>query len=238
MDKTPTEIFNDKVSLICEYDKSSPLFVRQANTEIENNNVDRAIELLKSGIKLYPEYSTAYIILGRVYTLIGDYGRALQQIKIGSELIHSKRTYDYYLKEIENIKKQRSLFSESRGSAFIPEVKFPDDELQPGLFENEQSENKSDKKTDNLDERLDQLAQEISSARITESSGEIKIPEIPTDDMSKISSIVSETLAKIYVAQGEYLEAINVYKKLIGKIPAKEEDFRRIIKELKSKLDS
>ena len=104
MTKSPAEIFNEKVSLIFEYDKSSPLFVRQANTEINNNNLDRAIEILTDGIKLYPDYPTAYILYFKALSLAGEYDKALSQIKIAGDLLHSRRTLEYYLKENENMK--------------------------------------------------------------------------------------------------------------------------------------
>ena len=119
MPKSSSEIFNEKVSLIYEYDKSSPLFVRMANIEIENNNLERATEILNGGIKQYPYYAAARLTLGRVLTLLGNYSQALKEFKTGCDLAHSKKTYEYYLKEIENIKRQRSLFESSSRSAFL-----------------------------------------------------------------------------------------------------------------------
>lgn len=241
MVKTATEIFNEKVSLICEYDKESPLFVRQANTEIDSNNVDRAIELLTVGIKLFPEYPTAYMLLGKAYTLIGEYSKALQQIKTGSELIHSKGTYDHYLREIENIKKQRSLFSGSRGSAFIPEKNMIDEDDQADLFTPEETPaveiEDGDPESVELDDRLEELAREISSARIQDPEGDSPEPAPAFSEMGSTATIVSETLAKIYAAQGEYQEAINVYEKLIEKTPSKKDEYLNSISELKSKLN-
>ncbi len=134
MSKNNKDIFNNKVSLIYEYDKKSPLFARMANTEIENNNVDRAIEILNYGLKIYPQYAVAYFILGRALTLIGEYGKALRSIKTGADLVQSPKTYEYYLREIESIKKQRSLFATTRRSAFLSD-NFSEFENQPELFD-------------------------------------------------------------------------------------------------------
>ncbi len=239
MVKTASEIFNEKVSLICEYDKGSPLFVRQANTEIDSNNVDRAIELLTMGIIIYPEYATAYMLLGKAYTLIGEYNKALQQIKIGSELIHSEKTYEHYLHEIENIKKQRSLFSGSRGSAFIPEKNIFEEQEQPDLFDTDiqkkAEEILENEEPGNIDDRLEELAREISSARINETERGLELKESAFSEIGNSSTIVSETLAKIYAAQGEYQEAINVFEKLIEKTPSKKDEYLASISELKSK---
>lgn len=237
MAKSPTEIFNDKVSLIFEYDKSSPLFVRQANTEIDNNNVEGAIDILTNGIKNYPEYPTAYLLYSKALSLIGEYGKALQQVKTASELLHSKRTYEYYLKEIENIKKQRSLFASSRGSVFIPDANILERDEQTDLFEQKQySENNNEPA--NIDEHLDELAREISSARINDTTTESSSSESGISSLDEGTNIVSETLAKIYAAQCEYKEAIRVYEKLIYKNPANREAYVQKIQELKSRLDS
>lgn len=238
MAKSPTEIFNDKVSLIFEYDKSSPLFARQANIEIENNNVERAVEILTDGLKLYPNYATAHILFAKALSLIGEYGRALNQVKIASDLLHSPKTYEHYLKEIENIKKRSSLFASSRGNAFIPELNKFEKETQPDLFEKENETNliEKDKQT-NIDNRLSELADEISSARISGTPPDSNEGETSIEPGYN-SSIISETLAKIYVAQGEYKEAINVYEKLILKVPSKEEYYVQKINELNSRFDS
>jgi tetratricopeptide (TPR) repeat protein len=237
--KSATEIFNEKVGLIFEYDKSSPLFVRHANTEIENNNLDRAIEILTEGIKLYPDYPTAYVLYYKALSLSGEYGKALLQAKTAGDLLHSRRTYDYYLKEIENMKKRSSLFASSRGSAFIPTTNYLEKDEQPSLFQREPDleEEENFEETD-IDERLEELAEEISSARLSDIP-DADITQSPVRGESDSGSkIVSETLAKIYAAQGEYREAIQVFEKLIERNPSKKEEYLQKIKELNSRLDS
>ena len=240
MAKSPTEIFNEKVSLIFEYDKSSPLFVRQANTEIENNNVERAIEILNEGVKLYPDYPTAYIVFSKALSLTGEYGKALQQVKIASNLLHSPQTYEYYLKEIEGIRKRSSLFASSRGNAFIPEFnQFEKEEIQPDLFDEELVLNlmgKDEQANNVVDKESGKLVDETSIAKISESQDESS-DDKPNQEYES-GFIISETLAKIYASQGEYKEAIKVYEKLIQKTPSKKEDYIQKIKELNSRFKS
>ena len=232
MAKSSAEIFNDKVNLIYEYNNKSPLFVRMANTELENNNIDQAIFILEEGTKIYPHYAAAYLLLGKANILIGNYPNAYKYIKKGSDLIHSKKTYDYYLKELENIKKQRSLFLGSSRNVFLP-----DNEVSPGLLDKEILNEKMDETSRSVDDSLDQIAKEISSARIPEMrEGEISQAFLPDND-SGSNLIVSETLAKIYISQGELSDAIEVYKKLIVKDPQKEEYYKRKIDQLKSELE-
>lgn len=56
-----------------------------------------------------------------------------------------------------------------------------------------------------------------------------------TGDISP--AIVSTTLAEIYSTQGEYGEAIKIYKALISRRPNERENFEQKIKELESKLN-
>ena len=56
-------------------------------------------------------------------------------------------------------------------------------------------------------------------------------------DQSEVNShsLVSETLAEIYISQGEYKEAINIFEKLIEKKPENKEKYLQSIEELKSR---
>ena len=236
MAKSSSEIFNNKVSLIYEYDKHSPLFVKTANTEMEHNNIEKAINILSSGLKEYPQYSTAYLVLGKAYALFGNYDLALKNIRKGSDLIHSKKTYDFYVKELENIKKQRSLFENNNRNIFISDKEEIESDEEPDMFlgENENEEVKSL----SVDDRLDEIAKEISSAKIPQADSKGTPDDNFLTNISSKSMIVSETLAKIYVTQGELKEAVEVYKKLIVKDPGKKEYFLQQINELESKLGS
>ncbi len=234
--KSSSEIFNNKVSLIYEYDKHSPLFVKTANTEMEHNNIEKAINILNSGIKEYPQYSTAYLVLGKAYALFGNYDLALKNIRKGSDLIHSKKTYDFYVKELENIKKQRSLFENNNRNIFITDNGETESNEEPDMFLEENKEAEIEHLS--VDDRLDEIAKEISSAKIPKADSNTTPDDNFLTNISSKSMIVSETLAKIYVAQGELKEAIEVYNKLIDKEPGKKEYFLQQINELKSKLGS
>lgn len=234
-----SEIFKNKVSLIYEYNKRSPLFVRTANSEIENNNIEKAIEILTNGIKIFPRYAAAYLMLGKAYTLSGNYGQALKNIKIGSDLIYSPQTYKYYLKELENIKKQRSLFEGSTRNIFMPESELFETEEESSLFGVKQDTGDKINKELNVDDRLGQLAKEISHAKIPENNNKAdKFEDKPLEGFASENLIVSETLAKIYIAQGELKEAINVFKKLVYKNPDKKEYYLKRISELETELES
>lgn len=218
------DTFNQKVSLIYEYNNNSPLFVRVAGNEIEKNNLDRAIEILISGLNFFPYYPTAHFLLAKAYTLKGNYSLALSSLKSGSTVIHSQKSFDYYLKEIESIKKQRTLFNVSKWAELSKE----------NLKYNNVSENGNNtliNKNETIEEVLAKLTDDIKDAQQTIKDAKGKMEE--SKEKSGKDLIISETLAKIYANQNEIPSAISVYKKLMKINPDKEEYYKSKINELK-----
>ena len=209
MDKSAAQTFNDKINLIYEYNKQSPLFVRVANGEIDKNNVEKAVEILSEGLSLYPDYPVAHILLGKALMLKGKYKDSLDSFRKGSDLLNSHKVYEYYLQEVENLKKQRALFESSRKPGFI-------DENKKG-------------EVSGKDIRLEE---ELSSF---ESMEEEK--STPVSSGQGGDTIVSETLANIYITQGELREALNVFERLLNKNPQKRDYYLEKINELKTKLE-
>jgi len=260
--KSLFEIFNDKVSLIYEYDKSTPLFVRKANTEVLKNNLDDAIDVLMNGIEIYPEYPTAYFILGKAYTLKNQFKDAEEAYRKGSDLIYSKSTFDFYMKEIENSKSERLVFNPDRSGAFLKtenkviqkeepivdvdesfdidksviNYKIKENEVKDIEIEKNKNRIKNSPSIEkDFEEKLDKLANEIASARL---------PVVDNTPITNVSTrefinddpmIISETLAKIYEAQNEFQEAVKIYEKLIIKYPDKKGEFTKRILSLKNR---
>ncbi|KAB2850285.1 MAG: hypothetical protein OZ915_04595 [Ignavibacteriales bacterium] len=231
MSSNSYDVFNQKISLIYEYDNKSPLFARVADIELEKNNIDEAIRILTDGLTHHPGFSVAYFLLGKAHTLKGNYGQALKYVKKGSELIHSSKSFDYYLREIDAIKKQRQLFNVSRWAGTANENFYN----QSPPASNQSEEKKS---SESIEETLNKLTAEIegASAQIKEAKRQISVTR--SKDYSQNDLIISETLAKIYVTQGEFKEAITVYKKLKVKSPDKEAYFDSKISELNAKLSN
>jgi len=231
MSSNSFDAFNQKVSLIYEYNNKSPLFARVAENEIERNNIDSAIKILTEGLVNHPDFSVAYFLLGKAHTIQGNYGQALKSIKKGSELIHSPKTFDYYLREIDAIKKQRQLFNVSRWANIAYENSVQNVQAQS----NESNQTKS---SESIEETLNKLTAEIEGTSKVIKEAKKKIEDNRIKEYSNNDFIVSETLAKIYITQGEFNEAISVYKKLKVKNPEKENYFDSKIAELKAKLSA
>ena len=239
MEKTSNNIFSKKVNLIYEYNRNSPLFVKMANSQIEENNLDDAVEILRAGLKTYPEYPVALILLGKAFAMKGNYGKALECFSKGSNIIQSEETYNFYVNELEKMKKQRSLFEASRGNSFFNSSKNLSKSAKTTDVFVAKSEIKDEKQLAvSIEERLAQLADQISKVKLSVSTRNPDKVSDFKDILSQDNMIVSETLAKIYVAQNEYDEAIKVYEKLIKKEPSRYEHYTEKIKEIRSRIVS
>ncbi len=212
------DALKNKIRLIYEYNRKSPLFARIASWELDNNNLESAIEILENGLREYPDYPTPYFILGKIYTGLGEFSKALKCYKKGSEFLSSKETYHFYLRELESLKNLKTPLE-------LRTVKFPD----------ETKEKPNSDKSSKFEDSLDELAEKISRAKIPVVEEKKSKQYVPNENSSG-TMIISETLAKIYIAQGEIQEAIEVYNKLIKKDPSRHEYFSQKISELKSKL--
>ena len=210
-----------------------------ANNELDSNNVDNAVKILQSGLRIFPDYPVAYLLLGKTYALMGGYDKAAEYFKKGSEILGSHKTYDFYLTEIDSIKKRRSLFKSTTGNVFPSPAKGPvKPENEGSLFHQEKKARSVQELTTSIDEKMDQLAKELSKAKISTTNQSGKKETDFLDQLTNDSMLVSETLAKIYLAQNEYNEAIKVYEKLIKKDSAKYDYYTGKIKEIRTKINS
>ncbi|MEJ2506205.1 MAG: hypothetical protein P8Y81_08070, partial [Ignavibacteriaceae bacterium] len=111
-------------------------------------------------------------------------------------------------------------------------------EDENSLFHQEKKTSSVEKLTSSIDEKLDQLAKELSQAKISANNQ----PDIKQKDfLNQITNdnmLVSETLAKIYLAQNEYNEAIKVYEKLLKNDYDKYDYYTGKIREIRTKIDS
>lgn len=219
------ENLSTKAKLLYERNNRSPLFLKTADSYLNRNEVQNAIRILDEGIKIFTEHPLAFILLGRANYMLGNIDTADSFIKQGSELLDSSQTYTHYKKVLKLPDKPVSPFDSSRGNIFINS--FGDDDTlknQPKLANNSQS----------IDERLSQLADEVMKAKI-ERNENFSIPETVQETiLSDKSKLASETLANIYLNQGEKNEAIKIFELLIDRQPDKKEYYLRKISEIKS----
>lgn len=209
----------EKVKLIYEFNKSSPLFARVAAAEIQNGNYLEAVRILDEGIDNYPNYASAFLILSLAKAYEGKEEEAKIVAKIGADLINDGKTYTAYESKIKKIIEERNSISETLRPSFLEEK---NDEL---LLPQEEVE---------LEEKLDVLAKQLSKAKI-----------IPKEDICdnpnsipefKGQKIISETLAEIHIKQKNFGEAILMYEELLNRKPEKVEQYLQRISDIRTMM--
>jgi tetratricopeptide (TPR) repeat protein len=224
--KDDSRFFTEKAELIYEFDNSSPLFIRKAEKEIQLNNLEDACHTLQQGVNLYPDYPTAHVLLGRAFSLLGNYAEAKKHYGFAAELIDSETSYRSFLAELESYKKMRSPFTVSKRATHVEEhVDFhAESEEEPKLISD----------TDELAE----LARKISKAKIAVVEEDEPLLTGSGNGNNDEPLIISETLARIYASQSRYAEAISVYRLLAVKFPHRKQEFETIVRDLESKVSS
>lgn len=210
----------DKIKLIYEYNDSSPLFARVAASEIKAGNVTDAIRILESGIRIHPHYPTAYFILALANAFAGKEEDAKNSAAIGSELLGSPEAFDYYAKLITEIISERNTLSDAKRPAFI-------EESEPARVEDD---------FENMEDKLDLLAEKLSKAKIIpkelgEPTEEITPPEV------KVKKIATDTMAEIFISQKNYTEALAIYAELLRERPEKAGIYLQKISDLNSLMN-
>jgi tetratricopeptide (TPR) repeat protein len=182
-----------KAQIISNLNRDSSLSLRVAEKKYGDENYDESAALLETYLGKFPFNSTAQILLSKTYAQLGKYHQAVQFLKSAKSTIHSPKTFDFYLKEIEDIQRRDKVVFDS--------ITFP---------------------------KLDY--------KISDDFNQNEI--IATDEPRSYDvMLVSETLAKIYISQGELKEALKIYEKLIERKPESREKYLQSIEELKSRLE-
>jgi len=188
-----SDSLTQKAQIISNLNRDSSLSLRVAEKKYGAENYDESAALLETYLGKYPFDSAAQILLSKTYAQLGKYHQAVQCLKSAVSTIHSPKTFDFYLKEIDDIQRRDKVVFDTTLSQ-TPNYKISDD---------------------------------FSQKEIT-----------PTDEPKSYDTmLVSETLAKIYVSQGELKEAIKIYEKLIERKPENREKYLQSIEELKSRLE-
>jgi tetratricopeptide (TPR) repeat protein len=202
--------------LIYEFNNDSSLFARLAASELDNKNYNTAIEILEKGIKKFPSYPTASLIYSTALAYQGKTDEALSCLENIKEYFPNEATITFYKERIQQIYDDQNSLKESSRFSFAP-----------GNLEGKEV----------FEDNLESIAHELSKAKI-----KIKNPIVGTipvaQEIIPTKKIVSETMARIFLGQGNLKEALSVYEDLILSDPKREGYFLSKIDEIKALLGS
>jgi tetratricopeptide (TPR) repeat protein len=211
-----------RAKLIYERDGDSPLFLRAADFYLRNNDPQTAYSILGNGLKIFPEHPLAHILMGKVHYALGNIEESELFLRKGCELLNSEQTFTYYKNKFHLPDKKSSPFDSSRGNIFM-------NSQEDFIFDEEVTNTKSSLIEDNLNE----LAEKLINARI-DRSGVNPVSENNQKEYNPDrSKLATETLANIYLSQGQKSEAIKVYELLADRNPEKKEYYLKKIRDLK-----
>jgi len=217
------EKLSARAKLIYERDGNSPLFLKTADYYLQINDPHSAYNILKNGLKLFPDHPLAHILIGKVQYVLGNTEETESCFRKASELLNSAETFAYYKNKYNLPDRKSSPFDSSRGNLFI-------NAEEDFKFDEELEKDESDAIEDNLSE----LSQQLMNARIVHNDNDVSADYNKKEYNPDKSKLATETLAKIYLSQGQKSEAIKVYEMLMKRDPEKKDYYLQKIKELKS----
>jgi len=206
------------------------LFTRLAENEINNGNVEKAIDILKNGIQIFANYPSSYLLYGEALLTIGKVHEAKSAFKTGTNLLGFQDTSDYYLNLIPDT--NENILLENTEVPPVNEDISLENVDAPAESENKPAENENE---------LVELADQLSNAKMDipqaqEAPTEIKKKTENDSSFSPGRSLVSETLARIYFSQENYSEAKEIYETLIEIQPEREDYYLKKLEEIEMKI--
>jgi tetratricopeptide (TPR) repeat protein len=202
---------------------ASPLFARVASSYLQQGKALEAMELCNQGLKAHPHYAAGHLILGKCYEAVGRSIEALLEYRRALKILPDNPSLQRLMHDIEQREKESfAAFAEERAK----QLHARKDTLTVDEYIADESGEK-ESTVEFLLKRLQATKQASSVAgREGERGGVEKRPEIPA------GSIVTPTLAEIYASQGEYDEAVEAYRVLIGQRPDEVERYEKRIAQL------
>lgn len=240
---------------------NSPLFARLADSLLETGDPERALQLCLEGLKFYPDYAAAHFVLAKTYVMLRRYHDARESLKIVYDLAPmSTRAYDLerrsYLLErqyppTETIAFEIPATSPLQSAVSLEERErrwsqkddlIPGAEVIPSAEEAAAVELAATPPVPTIDLDLELLAERLENAHIPVLQDEIAPASSGLRTRAQQTEIESrpatETLARIYEQQGQFVEAIRTYEALKYRQPRRAAEFDERIVRLQSLLSS
>lgn len=240
------KVSTDKFALIYQFNNSSPLFARIAADALKKNFPDKAIQIIEEGLKIHPDYPTAYLIYSKALADKGEFDHAREILNSVFNLLEDARTYNYYLNEIERIEREKDI--DPKQTSFV-DGDFVEDQsfsvFTADNYTDEIAEENFKIASKSIEDNLDELIDELNEAKISiqdldseESENSESGDDILSDENieERSSKFISETLADIYLSQGSLAQAKNIYLKLMEIEPEKKERFLNKINMIDDRL--
>lgn len=242
-----TDIIKYLIGKLEDKIRSNPLtpeFVKLANYYLINGNISEAIDLLQAGLKFYPNYVTAHLLLGKAY-LSNRY--FIDAKKIFERLLADNPEMAIAQKYLEiSADLTKSEVSRRHEDDIIPKLEFKapvynEYDFNFNLFPTYEIEELN---TEKVDLKEIEESNEYSDFRkIFESPHFFKKEgSKPTYEKKRLKNkfevkIITETLADIFAKQGNYFDAMEAYTYLLKIKPERRETLESKISEVEVQIN-
>lgn len=178
------------------------------------------MELCVRGLKEYPNYATAHLVLGRCYETVGRGIEAMLEYRRALKALPDNPVLQKLMHAIEQRERDAfAAFSEERTQK-LQEQK---DSLSVEEYVAEEMPEK--------ESTVEFLLKRLQAAQHSPAGSTGPVPEVRPTAGAGVA-IVTPTLAEIYASQGEYDEAIDAYKRLQAQRPHEKDRYEQRIAQL------
>ena len=250
----PPEI--NKYLAILSKDPGSMVFAPLAEAYRKIGMLDEAIATAQDGLKLHPNYVSGMVALGRAYFEKGALAEARETLEtvlvIAPDNIVASNILDEIkskwsgasgqkidepeteeLIELEELTELTEIEAEEETGDFqVEEISF--DVPEPGLgLAKEEEEVKVQEELDGWgDEAASELEEELGVTELFEPEAQVRSLEVEEKEARPRKEITTGTIADLYIKQGYFDKAIDIYQTLYDSDPENDE-IKRKLDELK-----
>lgn len=242
-----TEIIKYLIQKLEDKIRSNPLtpeFVKLANYYLINGNSAEAIDLLQAGLKFYPNYTTAHLLLGKAYLssrYFMDAKRIFEKLLADNPEMAIARKYLEIASDLT-----RTEVSRRYEDDIIPKLEFKapvynDYDYNYNLFPTYEIEELTAEKIDL--QGIEESNEYAEFGKIFESPHFFrKEGSKPAYEKKRLKNkfevkIITETLADIFAKQGNYFDAMEAYTYLLKIKPERSEVLERKIGEVEVQIN-
>ena len=183
------------------------LDLKDVISRLDDGHAEDAAQMLERHLSQHPRHTAAYVLLARAAEKKERWREARQRWQRARLLIPSSPAV------VEGLRRATRQLRDERLRAEGVEIDAREAESECEAEDAVSAYND-----------LDRLIDDLDGARIVPDQNIEDIPAPPLDD--DIEDVVSETLARIYVAQEQHAEAARVYERLAEQQPARADVFR------------
>jgi tetratricopeptide (TPR) repeat protein len=222
----------------------TPEFVKLANYYLVNSNTHEAIALLQAGLKFYPEYVTARMLLGKAY-LANRYFVDAKKIFEGVIADNPELSIAHKYLDISNDMVKTEV-SRRHEEDIIPKLEFKapefnDYDFNYNLFPSYEIDELIKDKLDTKE--IDESNEYADFKKVFESPHFFQKDNAkPKYEKKRLKNkfevkIITETLADIFAKQGNYFDAMEAYTYLLKIKPERKEILESKISEVEIQIN-